>query len=84
MHSKLTLRLDSDLIESAKKIAESRNTSLSRIVAEYFTALLNSDPSTEAGSLPPKTRSLLGVLSTDFRPSPDESDYKDYLERKYS
>lgn len=84
MQSKLTLRMDSDLIEGAKKVAGHRNTSVSRMVADYFSALLNSDHSEESASLAPKTKSLLGALRTDSKPAPDESDHADYLERKYS
>ena len=39
MKTKLTLRLDSDLIEKTKTVAASRNTSLSLMVAEFFRSL---------------------------------------------
>ena len=84
MKSKLTLRMESDLIEAAKKVADDRKTSLSRLVAEYFRALLVSEPSEGSGSLPPKTRSLLGALRSDAHPEPTEADHAAHLERKYS
>ena len=39
MHSKLTLRLDSQLIRRAKVYAKRSGKSVSSIVADYFTAL---------------------------------------------
>ncbi len=85
MQTKLTLRMDSDLIEGAKKVAGHRNTSLSRMVADYFNALLSNDPAADSGGpLPPKTKSLMGVLRDDSKPVPNESDHADFLERKYS
>lgn len=84
MQSKLTLRMDSDLIEAAKKVAEHRKTSLSRLVADYFSALLVNDPSEGSISLPPKTRSLLGALRAGAHSGPTEADHVAHLERKYS
>lgn len=50
------------MIEAAKKVAEEREVSLSRMVAEYFMALTHTDTSSELAELPPKTRALHGVL----------------------
>ena len=36
MDTKLTIKLDEHIIESAKKYAKERNTSLSKLVANYF------------------------------------------------
>jgi hypothetical protein len=41
MKSKLTLRLDDDLKERAKRLAEERGTSVSRLVEDYFRLLLH-------------------------------------------
>lgn len=40
MKSKLTLRLDDDLKERAKRLADERGTSVSRLVEDYFRLLL--------------------------------------------
>jgi hypothetical protein len=40
MKSKLTLRLDDDLKERAKRLAEERGVSVSRLVEDYFRLLL--------------------------------------------
>jgi len=81
MQSKLTLRLDDELIREAKALARQRGTSLSQLVADYFRALSRSrrdQPEDEA--LPPITRSLAGALrGADV----DEGDYRTHLDRKH-
>jgi len=79
MQTKLTLRLDEELIRQAKSYAEKRGKSVSRIVADYF-VLLNraSIPEGEGGT--PVVRSLRGVLRGA---TVDEGDYHDHLEEKY-
>jgi len=50
MKSKLTLRLDEDLKERAKRLAEKRGTSASKIVEHYFRILLQEDSLVQEGS----------------------------------
>jgi hypothetical protein len=77
MQTKLTLRLEAELIERAKAYALDRRTSVSQMVADYF-ALLNREEQDE--SLAPLTRSLRGVLrGMDV----DEDEYHRHLENKY-
>jgi len=78
MQTKLTLRLDTRLIQRAKHYAKRSGKSVSTVVADYFAALGTSldDPAL----LPPKVRSLLGALGAT---SVDESDYQQRLESKY-
>ena len=78
MHSKLTLRLDSQLIRRAKAYAKRSGKSVSSVVADYFAALDGGEG--EEQKLGPKVRSLLGVLRE--RPV-DEGDYRRYLEKKH-
>lgn len=83
MQSKLTLRMESDLIERAKKIAEERNTSVSKLVADYFWALTSADgASAVSRTLPPRTESLHGVLR-DANDDDIEASYGRFLEEKY-
>ena len=77
MQTKLTLRLDRQLIEQAKQHARHQGKSLSQIVANYF-ASLHERP--KQGDIPPVTRSLHGLLSTSQL---DEKSYKKHLEDKY-
>lgn len=74
MKSKLTLRLDDRLKERAKRLAEKRGTSVSKIVEDYFRLLLREsngdDPGPESSSdkntipddLPPRTRQMVDAL----------------------
>jgi antitoxin component of RelBE/YafQ-DinJ toxin-antitoxin module len=47
MDSKLTLRIDDDVKEAAKKLAKQRGASVSQMVEDYFRLLLESDPNTD-------------------------------------
>ncbi|WP_103019782.1 DUF6364 family protein [Salinibacter altiplanensis] len=49
MKSKLTLRLDEDLKERTKRLADRRGTSVSKIVEHYFKLLLREDTSDTSG-----------------------------------
>jgi hypothetical protein len=79
MSSKLTLRLDDDLIKSAKKYSAKTGKSLSRIVADLFQMIKN-EKLKEEYPLTPTVRSLKGALKGK---GVDEQDYKKYLEEKY-
>jgi hypothetical protein len=78
MNTKLTLRLDDVLVEQAKAEAAQRGKSVSQMFAE-FVALLA--PSRRERSLPPVTRSLLGIMKGRRL---SEEDYKNHLREKYS
>ena len=70
MKSKLTLRLDEDLKERAKRLADRRGTSVSKIVEHYFELLLQEGSSDASGE---------GVSSSEDRsngdqPGADQSD----------
>lgn len=81
MHTKLTLRLDEQLIENAKVFAQQSGKSLSQIVADYFVQLGKSESNTQP--LPPITASLKGSLHTINHQDNDKHDYHRYLEDKY-
>lgn len=85
MQSKLTLRLDADVKERAKRLAEERGTSVSTLVEQYFRLLLReptddegedrddapSPATTDSGaSLSPRIQELKQQLG---RPAPDVS-----------
>ena len=78
MQTKLTLRLDHQLVEAAKRHAKQVGCSVSQMVADYFAAIaaVDSPPST----LTPKVSQLMGVLEGA---GVDETDYRAHLERKY-
>jgi hypothetical protein len=79
MQTKLTLRLDEDLIREAKTIAELRGQSLSKIVSNYFKSLKERPVGTKT-QLTPIVKSLKGVLRGTKL---DRKDYHQYLEDKY-
>ena len=79
MNTKLTLRLDDELIRAAKQYAGRSGKSVSRLVADYF-ALFDADTASTDAELTPRVRRLFGALSG----SPvDEQDYRRYLEDKH-
>jgi hypothetical protein len=75
MDTKLTLRLDDELIERAKKEARKRGSSLSKMVAGYFRGITTSPKKSD---LPPVTARLLGVLR-----GADAANYRRHLEEKH-
>jgi hypothetical protein len=79
MQTKLTLRLEDELINKAKALAQQRGKSLSKLVAEYFKYITSKELGSET-DLPPIVKSLSGSLAGS---KIDETDYKKYLEGKY-
>lgn len=77
MQTKLTLRLEEELIQQAKTYAKQHDKSLSQVVSDYFQLLTNGTKNT---ALPPLTKSLIGVLESK---GVDTDDYKKHLEDKY-
>ena len=61
MQTKLTLRLDDDLVERAKVYAKGAGSSVSQLVADYF-AVLDARLEVEKGLLTPLVRSMKGAL----------------------
>jgi hypothetical protein len=77
MQTKLTLRLESELIELAKAHAKQQGKSLSQIVADYFTIFTEKSKKLK---ISPITQSLIGIIKIK---NLDEKDYKKHLEEKY-
>ena len=78
MTTKLTLRVDKALIARAKREAQHRGRSVSKMVAEYFRSL--GEEAGPADTLPPVTASLFGLL----RIAPvSEKDYRRHLKDKH-
>ena len=61
MQTKLTLRLEDDLIERAKAYAKGADCSVSQLVADYF-AVLDARLEVEKGLLTPLVKSMKGAL----------------------
>lgn len=82
MSTKLTLRLDNDLIRQAKKTAQSNGVSLSRIVEDYFKSLAVQKRKETPES--PVLSEITGILSTKTGSKKFMAEYKKHLEEKYS
>ena len=79
MNTKLTLRLEDHLIESAKEYSAQTGKSVSKIVSDFFVIIKN-EKLKDSGSITPTVQSLKGILKdSNF----SENDYKKHLEEKY-
>jgi hypothetical protein len=79
VQTKLTLRLDEELIQEVKSIADRKGQSVSKIVANYFNSLREKTKAPKT-NLTPIVRSLKGALRGTHI---DLKDYHRYLEEKY-
>lgn len=79
MQSKLTLRMEDAVIRKAKRLAQKRGKSVSRIISEFISDEPD-DMSLE--ELPPVTASMVGILGRE-EGREGEAEYKKYLEEKY-
>ena len=79
MKTKLTLRLNDDLIKNAKEYSVKSGKPVSRIVADLFTVIKN-EKLNKNYKLTPAVKSLKGILHGKRI---DESDYKRHIEEKY-
>lgn len=79
MQTKLTLRLEEELIRRAKFFAKKTGKSISQMAADYF-ALLEKQPEKSDLPLTPFVRSLKGALRGT---KVEIEDYHRYLEEKY-
>jgi len=78
METKLTLKLDKNVINLVKVYAESNNRSLSKLVEDYFRKLILENEPKKRFS--PLVEELSGVISEKEL---QKLDYVSYLEQKY-
>ena len=78
VRTKLTLRLDDQLVLAAKRYARQAGCSVSQMVSDYFAAIASTE--SEPSALAPKVAQLMGALEGA---GVDEADYHAHLERKY-
>ncbi len=79
MQTKLTLRLDDELINRAKSYAKKCGKSVSQIVAGYF-SLLDVEPEKGTFEFTPLVRAFKGSLKGA---KVGKEEYHKYLEKKY-
>ncbi|HUH74851.1 MAG TPA: DUF6364 family protein [Chitinophagales bacterium] len=81
MDTKLTLKLNQDIIEKAKVYASTHQVSLSRLIENYLSSLTSESPKSDL-----QISSFVKSLSTGIE-IPADYDYKkdraDYLEKKH-
>ena len=82
METKLTLRLNDNVIERAKKYAQKHKTSLSKMLETYLDSLTNEQNKDKNNTITPLVKSLSGVvqLPADFD---YKKNYSEFLDKKY-
>ena len=83
MDSKLTLKLDKNVIERAKKYAAEKKISLSRLIENYLDALTNDELNNLEISPFVKSIATGKQLPNEVEKDKLKDDYIDYLDRKY-
>jgi len=79
MQTKLTLRVDEEVIRKAKRLARKRGTSVSRIFSDYISESQDVPGLDEMGAI---TTSMIGVLQGSDEKG-DRDAYHRHLEEKY-
>ena len=80
MDSKLTLKLNKNVIEKAKQFAKQNNISLSRLIENYLMAITKNKDDDQ--NISPLVKSLTGVIKLEEEDY--KKDYTDFLNKKYS
>ncbi|HAA01623.1 MAG TPA: hypothetical protein DEP18_02550 [Flavobacteriales bacterium] len=82
MDYKLTLSIDNQIVERAKRYAKNRNISLSKLIERYL-EFLTTDGASEYPEAGPLVKSISGVLEPDAAKDYKKT-YKAHLKKKYS
>jgi hypothetical protein len=80
MNTKLTLKLNGEIIEQAKTYAKKKNTSLSKLIESYLGLLIDPD---EKQEVTPLVKSLSGVIDLP-KNYDNKTNYRKHLLNKYS
>ena len=73
--TRLSLSMDDSVVERARRLAERRNTSISKLFVS-FVCMMEQQKDSDVHELPPLTKRALGLAKVDV---PDDWDYKDLL-----
>ena len=73
--TRLALSMDESVVERARRLAERRNTSISKLFVS-FVCMMEQQKDSDVYELPPLTKRALGLAKVDV---PDDWDYKDLL-----
>jgi len=74
MNTKLTLTIEKEVIEVAKKYAKEKGQSLSDLVENYFKLITNERKPIRSKELSPRVKRLRGIIKTK-----EEMNYKEIL-----
>lgn len=82
MKTKLTLRLDEDVIERAKIYARNHHISLSKLIESYLDSITKLKDEEQKVTITPLVKSLSSVidLPNDYN---YKNEYRDFLDEKY-
>jgi len=80
METKLTLRLKKKVIDQAKKYANDHETSLSKLIENYLSAITSESKS--INNISPLVQSLSGVIQLPGNEDPKEI-YHEHINEKY-
>lgn len=83
MDRKLTLSLNSNIIDKAKGYAKSHGTSLSKMIENYLSSVVSEETNGESKYTPTVNR-LVGIIDLSIDYDNFKSDYTDFLSEKYS
>lgn len=79
MNTKLTLNLDKEIIDEAKKYAKSNKLSLSKLIENYLQSITYKKK--ENIKVSPLVESLTGIIPSEE--STSKEDYINYIDKKY-
>lgn len=79
MNTKLTLTIEKEVIEVAKKYAKEKGQSLSELVENYFKLLTKDRRTIKPNKLSPRVKRLRGIIKVD-----KDFDYKKVLTEELS
>ena len=82
MDKKLTLSLNSHIIDKAKGYAKTHGTSLSKMIENYLSSVVNASDQNETSYTPTVSR-LIGIIELPTDYDDLRLDYADYLSEKY-
>lgn len=73
--TRLALSMDESVVERARRLAERRNTSISKLFVSFI-CIMEQQKDVETSELPPLTKRALGLAKVDV---PGDWNYKDLL-----
>jgi hypothetical protein len=81
MEAKLTLRLDEEIIKSAKNYAKKNRTSVSKLVSSYLSSLTY--PEKSAYTISPIVKEISGIITSEIDTARLVDEYHQHLQEKY-